>query len=150
MKECILFLAFLFVLISPAFAGSANCTGSTAVSTPQTYFASPECVISAEIPVESMGYLRVWLPSDPSFGDEFTVQENGGFLHDSGEWYDEENQVWVPYAYDYTGGMSLYTSDYLINDPELGTVYEAANFTPGRYLKVIFDGEYWQLEQGSL
>lgn len=92
MKECILFLAFLFVLISPAFAGSANCTGTTAVSWDQAnaetaYGLSSECVVRAYQSDSGVISKPFELPVSPSSGDEFTLQDDTPYSLDLCGWY---------------------------------------------------------------
>lgn len=129
-------------------AGDAYCTAlTTTLTSPQTYSAlSSDCIIRVAVPIANFGFVRVQLPASPSTGDEYTLREASDMTND-GPYWDDELQEWVATA-DYTGGTSFYDTVHQIND-ELGPTNEAANYTAGRYLKVVFDGTYWQLTTGT-
>lgn len=146
-------IVLMFFISTYAFAGSASCTATSSVSVPGNYYAAdPLCIIQAQVPLNSFGLVRYYLPASPYTGQEFTLQENSDTQNDSGSYWDNELQEWVYYSYDFTGGVEFEVPNpqtYQIMFPDTSTSSAVANFTNGRYIKVIFDGETWQYSDGT-
>ncbi len=139
MRSFIVLLLALFA--STAHAGSANCTNSQTLSSPQLLTLTPsDCIIVADIPTENMGAIDAHLPESANEGDEFTIQDTSPYLTESGSYFNEETQEEVFYSYDYTGGVGL-------TAPSSDAVW---SFSPSRYVKAVYTSGVWTFSDGNL
>lgn len=88
-------LGFLLVLSSVSRAGDSSCTSVTHVTAAGDYYASlSDCIISIEKTTFEATY--VWLPSDTTSGDKYTVTDNTAYTLDSCENDGTEQEpLWV-------------------------------------------------------
>lgn len=124
--------AFLILSLSgcSAFAGLPDCTDETPFSGPGNYYAQPsDCKISVE--KTSFDFTYVWLPDNPSVGDEFTIKENTS--SQECELYEEQEYCWPAGV-----GVQSVNSETLIDDVQ-GVILSDFH----QYIRVRFDGTNW-------
>lgn len=140
-------ILLVFAISTSSYAGSANCTGVTAITASGlTYNASSsDCVISVEKTVYED--TLIVLPAG-QLGDEFTVQDNTSYSldHCDEPYWDEETQQNITFCYPY--GVSISAVNALVD--EAGTLTLSGYYVQGspqrQRVKLTFDGSNWQAQ----
>ncbi len=139
MKYSVLIIALVFNQL--AYAGSPNCSGTTQLTAAGDYLAlTSDCTISNE--KTFFEPTSVDLPSSPSIGDEFTVQDNTSYTLDDCEDYGDPG---APLVVCNPAGVTISAADATVDGSESVTLsgyyYQ---YTPSRQrVKFVFDGSDW-------
>lgn len=142
-------IAFIFTVLSTtAYAGSANCSNITHVTASgvDIYPSNSECVISIEKSISE--YTVVHLPTSPSTGDEFTVEDHSPYNLDTCDpYFDEELQETLYLCY--PAGVEVVSVDApsVLVDGSNSLVMSGYYWqsSPNRQrVKFTFDGTDWQ------